>query len=196
MKYKLNRLQSQIDKKKEQTENNLRLILTCPDLFDKMRQSDVNTDVFYTYSEFFHELDYLLNEHSLEDIYERYAIYKLVYEDRFFPYQIQRDDSVDAFPVIDVTGDYGRFLVPSYYSVSRSDLRLDTFLQDVDKDCLPYISHPYFLRFVGVFRVFDLLSDYLFVQSDNKRQSEAEEIAATKRFHTQRRLKEFYSMFQ
>lgn len=194
IRYKLNRLESQIDKMVEKTRANLSIL--TPELFAKMRESDVNTEVFMTYHEFFERMEYLYKENNIDNILRRYAEYKLVYEDRFFPYHPSGEGDDSDFPPIDVRGDYARFLVPSFYSVSRSDLRLDAFLQDAPEDYMAYLTHPYFCRYIGVFNVFDLCADYLFIQGDNKAQRDAEQIAATKRFHNERKLREFYAGFR
>ena len=194
--YKASRLQQQIKKMVSKTDANLNILLGNEELFNKMRESDVNTDVFLTYPKFLRNWNYLLNENNKEEILQHYAEYKLVYEDRFFSFDLDGGYQFIDFPVIDLDRDYRRFLVPSIYSVSRSDLRLDTFIKGDYKNYLPYSQHPYFLRYIGVFRVFDLIADYLFVQGDNKNQAEAEERAATKRFHSREKLKEFYSVFK
>lgn len=196
--YKLSKLGERLEKKENEISSSFNLLLSNPILFDKMRESDVNTEVFYEYSEFLQRWNYLLeeNNNNIKEIYERYAQYKLVYEDRFFAFEGEGRYDVSGFCPIDVYRDYERFLIPSIYSVSRSDVRIDTFLKNSDTVYLSYSEHPYFLRYLGIFRVFDLLSDYFFVKGDDKSQREAEEIAATKRFHSKQKVKEFYSKFQ
>lgn len=195
IKYKLSRLDKQIEKKIEVAKNNLSLIVDNSELFEKMRDSDINTEVSMHFSDFLERLNYLLKENNIEEILRRYAEYKLVYEDRFFSFDTYGDYSVCNFPELDLYEDYSRFLVPSIYSVSRSDLRLATFLESPSKDYLSYYQHPYFLRFIGIFNILDMCADYFFVQGDDKAQSEAEEVAATKRFHNKEKVKEFYKQF-
>lgn len=194
--YKKKNLPKQIEKMKDKAASRYLLLLDNKELFEKMRASDINTDVVMHHSEYVRTLDKLLKDDTIDNILQRYAEYKLVYEDRFFAYSFTELDSPCDFPRIDVLADYGRFLVPSIYSVSRSDLRLASFLEDNCPDMLPYSQHPYFLRYLGVFGVFDMCSDYFFVKGDDKKQSDAEDIARTKRFHTERRLKEFYANFK
>ena len=194
IKYKLAHLQSSIVKMAAKAENNLNLILGNPKLFQKMQDSDVNTEVCLTHSELLRE--YKKVKSDKVNIYERYAQYKLVYEDRYFQIQSLGSDSLPDFPIIDCVRDYEKFLVPSIYSVSRSDLRLDAFLDDNCEDYLPYSQHPYFLRYLSFIRLLDLCSDYFFVQKDNKSQATAEQIAATKRFHSQNKLIQYYSKFK
>ena len=196
MQYKLAKLNTRLSKMSKEASSNIQILINDKALFEKMRDSDVNTDVFFTYEEFLKRFYLLLKDDNLENICNRYAEYKLVYEDRFFSYDIDRNLDVVVFPNIDVTGDYKRFLVPSFFSVSRNDLMLDMFLENTPENYLPYSEHPYFLRYISIFRVFDLCSDYWFIQKDNKSQKEAEERAALRRFHSQSSLKLFYSQFK
>lgn len=194
IRYKVNKLDERIRTMAVKASNNLALVLANEELYEKMKASDINTEVFMSHSEFLRKLDKAREENV--NIFQRYAEYKLVYEDRFFRIPSFGDDDVFDFPRIDVLGDYARFLIPSVYSVSCSDLRLDAFLDSNCEDYLPYSQHPYFLRYIGIFAVLDMCADYWFIQGDVKAQREAEEIAATKRFHSQRKLKEFYSQFK
>jgi len=196
MRFKANKLMSDISKYINKTQANYYAVVGNSDLFHSMRQSDVNVDVRMDYYDFIASMNCLTKNVSLYEIFKRYSEYKLVYEDRFFKIKSDGDSGRFSFPDIDVAGDYLRFLVPSFLSVSRNDLRLECFLENPPKDYLPYHSHPYFLRYLGVFRVFDLFSDYFFVQGDNKEQSEAERIASIKRFHNACALFTFYSNFK
>lgn len=196
MKYKVEHLKKRLLKKEQEAITNLSLAVCDKDLYDKLILSDVNTDVSFSYSEFCHELQKLINVFPVEKILERYAQYKLVYEGRYFSFKFLSNSDVSVFPDINVFDDYKRFIVPSYFSVSRSDLRLEAFLVNTPSNCLPYQSHPYFLRFIGVFNVLDLVSDYLFVQTDNEKQRIAEELAKVKRFHDKMKLKDFYLKYK
>lgn len=193
--YKLTQLPKQLRKMSARASSYIQFISNSKELFDKMKDSDINTEVSISHFRFLEDLNSLLKENKLSEITKRYAEFKLVYEDRFFKYKGFRDSMDDGFPTIDVLGDYSRFLVPTVYSVSRNDLLLDAFLEDIPKDFLPYNAHPYFLRFIGVFRVLDMCADYFFIQKDDKNQQEAESRAATKRFHNQQRLQQFYKQF-
>lgn len=194
--YKVARLHASIDKMAEKAKSNLNLVLQNKVLFEKMRSSDVNTDVTFSYSDLQKCYNSLLKDFSLDIILQRYGQFKLVYEDRYFPYDFSGIVGYSDFPDLSVFDDYRRFLQPSYFTVSRSDLRLDAFLENGCPDCLPYSSHPYFLRFLGLFNVLDLCADYFFIQADIKNQQEAEEIKAVKRYHDKKSLKTFYSQFQ
>lgn len=195
--YKLSKLDEQIKKKAEQARNNLGIILGDRNLFEKMRESDINTEVRYHFDNFLKRWTYLLEENNndLENILQRYGEYKTVYEDRFFPFECDGHGVGSGFPDINITEDYARFLVPSIYSVRRSDLRLSALLESDTPNYMPYKEHPYFLRYIGIFNVFDMCADYFFVQGDDKAQREAEDIAATKRFHDREKVKEFYEKF-
>lgn len=161
-------------------------------LYDRMYESDVNTDVTFSYSDFRHALHFLLEDFDINTILTRYAEYKYVYQDRFFQIQDSGSDGKCSFPPIDVTADYKRFLVPSFYSVPRNDLMLSAFLESPPSNYLPYSEHSYFHRFIGIFNVLDLCSDYFFIQKDNRSQDIAERLQAIKRFHNKRLLKEYY----
>lgn len=193
--YKVARLQQSIDKMAEKAGSNLSLVLSSRDLFDKMRSSDVNTDVGFHYDSFLKYYNSLIKDNSIDIILQRYGQYKMVYEDRFFAYDFDGNNQFSDFPDLSLLDDYRRFLQPSYFSVSRSDIRLDLFLENGCPDCLPYSQHSYFLRYLGLFRVLDLCSDYFFIQDDVKKQKEAEEIASVRRFHDKRKLKTFYSQY-
>lgn len=195
-KYKLAKLPLQINKKIEQANNNLNMIKNNRELYNKMRNSDINTIVEWDYDTFQKQTNKLLQYDNIQNILKRYAEYKLVYENRFFTYKIDRSDTSIKFPDINVYNDYKRFLVPSYLSIPRNDLMLDVFLEDIPENYLPYSTHKYFTKYRGIFAVLDMCADYLFVQNDNKKQKDAEERAETRRFHNQRKLKEFYQNFK
>ena len=192
--YKVNRLSSQIQKMSDKVSTYLNLL--TPKLFEKMKNSDINTEVFFTYDEYKRELNRLLSKSSIKNILQKYAEYKLVYEDRYFKIDENRDGEFGCFPDIDVSGDYRRFLSPAFFSVSRNDIALISFLEELREDWIPYYSHPYFLRYLRIFAVLDLCADYFFIQADDKNQAEAEEKAAIKRFHDKGKLIDFYSRFK
>lgn len=194
--YKASTLPQRIRKTVSACMDYIPLVAGNRDLFNKMRDSDVNTEVTWTHRRFIAEINKLnkLGD-NLQNILNRYAEYKLVYENRFLSYQTEGSDVDDVFPRIDVIADYKRFLVPSFYSVPRDDLRLACFLENPPENYLPYSQHPYFSRYIGLFHVLDLCSDYFFIQKDNKKQEDAEQRAVTKRFHSERKLKEFYAAF-
>lgn len=193
--YKAARLPAQIKKMTSKCKDYIPALLDDEKLFNEMRDSDINTEVWMNHAQFKVQVERLLKNDDLQNILQRYAEYKLVYEDRFFSYQLNGDNGAAIIPELNLIADYKRFLVPSFYSVPRNDLRLACFLEDIPENYLAYSQHPYFSRYIGIFGVLDMCSDYFFVQNDDKKQREAEEIAATKRFHDKRELKEFYKVF-
>lgn len=193
--YKVANLPKRMRKMISKCQSYLPLLLDNQKLYEDMRDSDINTEVFWTFKEFTRKMKLILKDDNIQNILKRYAEYKLVYEDRFFSYQVDGVDRTISYPPITVIDDYKRFLVPSFYSVPRNDLRLACFLEDIPENYMAYGEHPYFRRYLGVFGVLDMCADYFFIQKDNKSQKDAEDIAATKRFHNQQRLKDFYKVF-
>ena len=193
--YKVYRLDEQIKKKAEAAENDFNTLIYNEQLFERMRESDINIDVFQHYNDFQRMTNRLIENNKLKDIFKRYAEYKLIYEDRFLPVPCMGHFDDSDFPAINIYDDYRRFIRPSIFTTTRSDLRLDAFLESDCSGYIPYSQHPYFLRYIGIFRVLDMCADYWFIQDDDKAQKEAEDIAAVKRFHDKQKLKEFYANF-
>ena len=197
--YRLKRLSKNIDRLTEKAISYARLLCDDSVLFDRMRQSNVNTDVFLTFPNVQKLLKPLLygQNGSLErSAFHSYAVYKLVYENRYFSTGGDSCLLARSFRTLDFRSDYVRFLTPSYYSVSRDDLRLRSFIEDGCVGYLPYSEHPYFLRYGSLFALLDLCADYLAIQADDSQEAAAKERARIKRYHDSRRLKEFYSAFQ
>lgn len=193
--YKAHRLPKQIHKLMDKSKDYINIIRDKK-LYNEMLSSDVNTDVFLTYEQFNRQLNKILKDNNIQNILKHYAEYKLVYENRFFTYNINRDTGAADIPGINILDDYKRFLVPSFYSIPRNDMLLDMFLEDIPENYMDYSQHPYFNKYIGIFNMLDLCADYLFVQNDNKKQKDAEEHAATKRFHNQIEMKKFYANFK
>ena len=196
MQYKINRLSDSLQKLSDKAEVYYKVLMETPDLFEAMRESDVNTDVIYHFSDFSRAINKLLETDNIKNIVKKYAEYKLVYEDRFFKVEDNGLDNEFDFPDIDVVDDYTKFIYPTPLYVTRSDIRCECFLETNGKGYMPYYTHPYFLRYISIFNVFDLCSDYFFIQGDKKAQEQAEEIANITRFHSQLKVKEFYKNFQ
>lgn len=190
--YKSESLDRQLKKVIEEAETNLGVLNN--ELYTKMLKSDVNTCVFMEYGQFNKYLDNLKKNESLTEILEKYAEFKLVYKDRYFHVAEVGYSDDSNFPIIDVHSDYLKFLCPTYFTISRSDLRLDAFLESNDTHWIPYSAHTYFLRYYQLFNVLDLVADYLFIQEDDRRQREAERIAEIKRFHDRKLLKEYFRL--
>lgn len=192
MEFKIHQLPKQIKKKVDTALSNLSIICNNRKLFDKMVESDVNTGVRFSFYDFKREYARISD---IKDCLLRYAEYKLVYEDRFFKVKDYGNSKYGYFPDIDINSDFRKFIEPSCYHVTRSDVRLNSFLERCPEDWISYYAHPYFLRYMRVFSVLDMCSDYFFVQNDDKAQQEAEDRAATKRFHDKLKVKQYYSNF-
>lgn len=192
--YRLSRLKDNISKKSEDARTNLELVLSSPSLWEKMYNSDVNTDCFLSHSQLISLCNKLYE--SKQDFFLDYAIFKLVYEGRYFSVESSHGVDVYSRPRLDLLSDYARFIIPSYYSVSRSDIRLDSFLKGSNPSVLPYSSHPYFHKMLGIFTVLDLCSDYFSIKADDKLEEDAKERSRVKRFFDSARLKEYYSHFK
>lgn len=189
--YKMANLQKQLDRIANKAMTNLSTL--TKDLYDKMLHSDVNTEIRYGYT--YERFTKDLNNNDVTEICKRYAEYKLIYEDRFFQFHVDTDTGDCGFPDINPVADYNRFIQPSYFEVMYRPGRLDRFLESIPENYISYDAHSYFLSYLRLFSVLDLIADYLFVQTDNKNQSDAEEMANTKRFHDKEKLREFYSQF-
>lgn len=146
-------------------------------LFDidinKLNNSSINTDL-YIDSQF---LDSLSSCPPDDESFRLYAVYKLVYEDRYF--SLLSDGS---FPVLDYHRDYERFLIPSYNLTSYNPLLLDAFL-DNHVGSYEYAYHKLFYPHLRFFALLDLLSDYYFVSEDDEREAEYKRRRELKKFH-------------
>lgn len=192
--YKMKNLPKQLKRIAERAKNNFTTVINSPELYHTMQLSDINTNVFTPYNEFLEYSQYLLNENNINEITKRYAEYKLIYEDRYFSYQTNGSDTNPSFPVLNPTDDYRRFITTIGFF--RNACNIMSFFENNCEGYISYQSHPYFLRYIEFFNVLDMCTDYFFVTSDDKAQKEAEERAATKRFHDKLKLNEFYSRFQ
>ena len=187
--YKSKNLPVQILSLVNKTESYLQVL--NKDLYNKIYESDVNSSNRIPYWEY----KKLLNDSDKSLIINRYAEYKLVYEDRFFKIPDVRLDSSFDFPRIDPVADYIRFLQPSYFMVSYSPDRLNIFLEDDCKGYLSYLQHPYFLAYSRLFGVFDIVSDYLFCQKDKQKEEYSEKIRNVRKVHALRSLDTYYKQF-
>lgn len=193
--YKLHNAPKQIEKFANRAKSILSVL--TPELYEKVLNSDANTEVYksYTWERFKNDL----NNNDLNKITNDYGTFKLVYEDRFCKLHYDADSDDWSFPTLNPLDDYERFLTPSFYLVSYRPGRLDRFLAYTPKDYISYHAHPYFLPNIRIFSVLDACADYLFIQKDDKRQKDAEEIADAKRFHAKRKIAEkissYYSNF-
>lgn len=158
-------------------------------LYSKMYSSDINTCVNISFEEFKELMNY-----KDKNVYERYAQYKLVYENRLTAFYRQESTGVIEFPAIDLLADFGRFLKPSILDSRYVRCSAD-YLKGVDSEnYLSYSAHPYFRDDLLVFSVFDLLTDYLFIKTDDKKEADAKERRRTERFHKNLAMRDYYNM--
>lgn len=160
-------------------------------LYDKMLHSDINTTISFSLT--WDRLNAILKNYEEENnnkdkIFEDYGTYKLIYENRYCKLFYSPAAFEWSFPFINPLGDYERFLTPGYLVADYRPGRIDRFLTNVPEDYVSYDAHPYFLPNIRFFAVLDLLTDYLAIQKDNKQQTDAEEIAEQRRFHTKLKL--------
>ena len=196
--YKVSKLSSQLKSKEDLVKSYIGLMTDRTigrTLFETMRSSDINTEVYFHYDEWISDF-HKYYEEDIQNIIRRYAEYKLVYEDRFFKVKSLGDNSSVVFPDIDLFNDYRTFIRPSYCDGYYDPFGVISFIESNSEDYMAYYTHPYFLRYTRIFAVFDMFSDYFFIKGDDKNQKQAEEIAGIKRFHDGFRLREFYSGFR
>lgn len=170
--YKMSKLSGCLSRIQESAFSNIKLLTTCPALFDLIIDSDVNDGLKMTYPRFQKSISEL--NISLESLCQRYSEYKFIYSSRYY--------LISNPPKIQPSLDYLRFLKPSYYSMSFDSLGLQSFL-DSHSEYQSYEKHEYFSPYRRIFALLDLCSDYLFVQKDDRNQKRAEEIESIKRFH-------------
>lgn len=193
--YRLRKLGENIVKKREQSSTFLELVLSDKSLYERMRDSDINTDCFLTYDSVCHMVKKFM-DYEKTDFCLDYAVYKLVYEGRYYSPAVCTGANGFSSSGLDYRSDYERFIIPSIFSVDRSDIRLENFLHGSGETHVPYSQHPYFYRYRSLFALLDLCNDYFFITSDDKREADAKERQRVKRFFDQRKLKEFYSQFK
>lgn len=173
--YKMHCLDLQIESLVNKTKANVSLLNRA--LFDDLVSSDLCGFSSLSYDDF-------KNIDLTDDIYERYAVFKQVYEGRFF----STNDmgyllSCDWYHH-DFHRDYFSFIQPSYYCVDYYPNGVCDFLEKHDESYAPYCSHPFFDSYSNLFSLFDSLSDYLFVQTDIKKENDAIKRREIMRFHT------------
>ena len=188
--YKLANLQSNIQSIKNKVISYKSLLLDR-DFFNKVVKSDIsNLSIdFDTFKENFNNIVYESN------LCERYAVYKQIYEGRYFAYDKTGNDIFMSFPVIDLYNDYSRFLQPSYY---LTDYQFDAPFDFLKSDCQGYISydmHPFFYKYLVYFRLFDLFTDYLFIQNDKSLEDKAKELEQVRKFHSCKACKQYFDSF-
>ena len=171
-KYKLSKLQSSLDRIANEAKSNLDILKECPTLLDIMVLSNVNTSgLKFNSGLFFRHLKEL--DIDVSELCKRYAEFKFIYSGRYF--------NRYTMPAISPISDYGKFLVPSFYTTTFDEEGISAFKDDTNY--IGYEKHEYFAPYRRLFAVFDLCSDYFFVQKDDRNQAKAEEIEKTRRFH-------------
>lgn len=189
IKYKVACLDKQLERMKDKTRCYFNLVVDDIDLYYKLFSSDLNVYCSLSFESFRRRYDILLERFSLDDILDRYVKFKLIYEDRFIKNDSPElaDFGVDSLPCY--VEHFQRFLGSSVGFVRRSDTRISRFLQDGMEDYLSYSLLPYFNRFLFLFNLFDLCSDYFLVASDDKAQAEAEDARRVRVLHKRNELK-------
>lgn len=185
--YKLSHLPEQLEKTSSRVKANVASLTR--ELYEKMLKSDVNEGVTMTYEQFIANMN-----NKDEKIYDDYAKFKIIYEDRWFKVGSTDCENYD-FPILNPIGDYECFLRPAIYEVPYSSVRCSNFIQAPDYGYLPYAAHPDFLPNMRLFGVFDLYDEYLACQSDALAEKQAEEMAAVYRFHKEQKIKDYYGTF-
>lgn len=198
--YRLKMLERNIQRVSDKAMCNLRLLEHDSELYARIRESNINTDVFLSFESVQSLIKQYLygnetNQSSCVAAFRDYAIFKLVYEGRFFSTSRSELFCSGSLRSLDFRADYERFLIPSYYSVGRDDLRLSRFVEDGCLGYLPYSEHPFFLRYRSLFPLLSLLADYFSCQNDDHLEKEFEERRKIKKVHDKRRLKAYYSKF-
>lgn len=188
--YKLANLQSNIQSIKNKVISYKSLLLD-KDFFNKVLNSDISTLSidFDTFKESFDNIVYESN------ICERYAVYKQIYEGRYFAFDKTGNDIFRTFPTIEPYNDYSKFLQPSYYF---TDYLFDAAFDFLKSDCQGYLSydmHPFFYKYLVYFRLLDLFTDYLFVQNDKSLEEKAKELETIRKFHSCRACKQYFDSF-
>ena len=192
--YKVSQLSKRLAKFSDSAKTYLSLVEKDIPLFNKILTSDVNVEVRDSSSFLLSYLKNVFpNEQSRTELFRRYAEYKLVYQDRFFKVEGKRDSLFFRFPLISPSADYRSFLRSSFFMDDLFDGGASAFVANVPEGWLSYDTHPYFLRYIRFFPLFDLLSDYFFIQSDVKQEEDEEERRRIRRFHNDISLSNYYS---
>ena len=183
IKYKCSKLQDCIDKVAQQAEAYYSVM--DKEVYNKILYNIKNerTSFNLTYDNFIKSIN------NNKKIFNDYAKFKCVYEDRFFKY----NGEVCDIPRLDCVADYKRFITPVMDKVSYCPNRLDLFLESGTEGYLSYSLHPYFLPNIHLFGMLDTITDYFFAETDKQMEEEAEERRRVRKFHKQREVKDFYA---
>lgn len=170
MKYKNEELQRNINKMHDKALAQLSTL--TEEKYNKIRQSSINTECFM----YWNEVKNFIENGNKEETIKRYCEYKLVYEGRFF------EISNNGYPKIDICNDYNNFIKPTIGMVEYRNNPISNFMENGCKGYMAYNTHTYFLQYMQFFNLFDTLADYYFIQEDEQKEKEAEEIKKTQRY--------------
>ena len=188
--YKLSKYPQQEKKLFDSTLADLETVSSS--LYEKMLNSDVNTDVHMSFERF--EKGVLSNSNK-QLIVKLYVQFKLVYEGRYFKIEDSGLDQDLIWPTLDPLRDLRRFLQPSYFFQPYDSVGLVNFLDSGAEGYLPFYSHPVFHQYIDFFCVFDLLTAYLFCETDKVFEDTVNEAKRVRKFHKQLELRSFYNNF-
>lgn len=179
--YKVSNLEKRIDKLQNSLLNQFSKLDQSS--YEKMYSSDLNTECFIPFS----LVNSIKNGQSipLNELCYRYALYKLVYEGRF--YEVDRNGLCE----IDPLGDYLRFISPLLGIVPYRAVSFGDFFKKHCEGYLAYNAHPFFQQYSCFFSLCDLITDYSFVKEDDEKEKKAREIADCRRFHKQQEFKRY-----
>lgn len=187
--YKIRRLGDDVKKLSEDTMSIFKCVTEDRSLYDSVMSSDVNVQFKLPYElldgVLHRALDFVHGDES--QLYQRYAIYKLVYKDRFFKIDVESGE----VPPIDLSTDYERFLSPSEGDTRYFHLGSVGFLKNKPDEFDPYIFHPFFCGLDSFFTLCDIISDYFFVIEDDEKEKIAEAVRLAKRSHVLLDLEDF-----
>ena len=178
IRYNRNRISKRLEKLRNVTKAQYESLDS--ELYRLICNSNVNDTVTMSFSEF----QTLISNCDVEEVIRRYAEFKLIYEHRFCEFCSFRGSTFVVFDPIVPLFDFSKFIQPSFYLC-------DSMRPGYARVCassgvegyISYSAHPYFRDYLRVFDVFDLLSDYLFVKTDDKLEEEANEKERIRRFH-------------
>lgn len=193
--YRKHQLPKQLAKAEQRVRTNLMVLdrkLYDHMLYSSCNEDDTEVNVVMSYNKF----TTLMNHFDKNVVIKRYAEFKLVYENRWFQTDRNRCIYSYTYPPIDVFNDFGRFLVPSFFKGCYDPFAVTNFVYSDHEGYSSYSSHPYFSLYRELFRVFDLLDNFLFYQSDKLAQERAEEVKEINKFHQINELVEYYKQFK
>lgn len=178
IRYNRNRISKRLEKLRNVTKAQYESLDS--ELYNLICNSNVNDTVTMSFTEF----QTLISNCDVEEVIRRYAEFKLIYEHRFCEFCSFRGSTFVVFDRIVPLFDYSKFIQPSYYLC-------DCMRPDYARVCaevgvegyISYSAHPYFNPYLRIFDVFDLLSDYLFVKTDDKLEEESKEKERIRRYH-------------